>query len=216
MSKISINNTANNEEAKSITFRLKPHVANGIRELARNERLSIGEAVERLLNNYTLDTCFDHAENAFFVRCINRIDPEKSSSVKKVNFMGKIIYNTKRQKFKSAAPYADKLRAAFNISTEIDLSTWLVSDSVSIACLEVYEEDENSLLIQETLVLKESENTDFSIYCQWVRTTEGTANITASFSPFVNTEDIVAVSSIFAEDVEIFEAEAFIPNFENI
>lgn len=216
MKKISINNTANNEEAKSITFRLKPHVANGIRELARNERVSIGETVERLLNNYTLDTCFDHAENAFFVRCINRIDPEKSSTVKRVNFMGKIIYNSKKLTFKPAAPYAKQLKCAYNIADDVDLTGWLIASSVSIAQLEDYGEDDINLLIQETLILKESENSDYAIYSQWVRTTEGTANLTASFSPFVNMEDIVAISSIFAEDVEIFEAEAFIPDFENI
>jgi len=202
------------EEIKPISFRMKPSVAEKIKDISFQNKISMGEVIERLIYIYESNTEYD--ENNFFIGTINKMDPESEERFKHVLFTGHVIFRSPRIEFKPALPYADMLTHAFKIKN-IDFSECVVGSNISIAKVDddLSDDDYEQLLIQEKLILKKQNSHDFLIYSQWVKNASSDDKLVKYLSPFASANDIVVISSLFADDIEAYESDSFIPDFGN-
>lgn len=199
-----------NEELRPISFRIKPSVAESIKNIARDNDVSMGEMVEKLVSSYVHNA--STADHGFYVGTINRRERKMDERIKMVPFSGRVIFNSTRIEFKPALPYAELLTKIFGLEG-FDFSGCVVGSSISVAELESYYEDCN-LLIHEKLIIKKQEESDFLFCSQWVKSASANDTLAAYVSPFVSSNDIISVDSLFADIIEWEVAEGYAPNFD--
>ena len=196
-------------ELKPMTFRIKPSVAETIRDIAYQNGLTQGALIENMLNLYIEHT--KPNDNTFHIGSINKLDPKDSKPFKKVHFLGKTIFTSDTLYLKPASTYSELLFKTFSLKNII-FSKYVVGSKISIA-----EVDDGSggvkLILHETLIFKKQGDEDFSLYAQWVKYVDTIDDLMKSLSPFVSQSDIIKISSLYADNIDINEAEKFAPNF---
>lgn len=204
------------EEMKPISFRLKPSVAERIKEIAYHKGINNGEVIESLL--YAYEHHDRETENVFLVGTLNRLTREQKQPFKVVPFSGKVIFRSPRVEYKAALPYADMLTEKFGLEN-FDFSDCVVGSTISVAELESdfdypYEGDAETLLIHERLIIKKREESDFLFCSQWVRSASTNDSLMTNVSPFVCSNDIIYVDTLYADMLEWEEAEEYAPDFD--
>lgn len=200
------------DEVKAVTFRIKTSVAEKIKNMALVNSISQGDVIEDLLNKYPHKGLA--VEKAFMIGCINKLNPEASTDFKRAPFIGRIDFASQKFYFKPASSYAEALKRAYKLN-DVDLSEFEVGSTVSIAEMYSNGDDSEEFILQETLILKEKDATEFSVYSQWVKTVYAVYDIATVLSPFVSQNDIVAIASLYAEDIFIDEVDSHAPDFGN-
>ena len=183
------------EETKPVTFRIKPIVAETIRDMADTLHMSNGDFLEMLLDQYCRN--YIRLSGEITLGCVNRVN-QPCQNLIKLSFDGDPLYITKDVVYKSADMFEKQLRKVYDLEGT-DLKECVVGSSLQLARLS----DETHFLLYENLDLKNLKEGTHLLTDSWISILSKTDNPGKHISPFADMTDVFAIMAVFAKEMQL-------------
>ncbi len=184
------------EERKPVTFRMKPIVADTIRDMAETLHMNNGDFLEMLLDMYCKN--YIRLSGEITLGCVNRGGNQPCQNLIKLSFDGDPLYITKDVVYKSADMFEKQLRKVYDLEGT-DLKECVVGSSLQLARLS----DETHFLLYENLDLKNSKEGTHLLTDSWISIMSKTDNPGKHISPFADMTDVFAIMAVFAKEMQL-------------
>ena len=184
------------EERKPITFRMKPIVADTIRDMAETLHLSNGDFLEMLLDMYCQN--YIRLSGEITLGRVNRVGNQPCKNLTKLAFDGEPIYTTQDVVYQSAERFEKQLRQVYDLDG-VDLADCIVGSSFRLVRLT----GETNYLLQEHLNLKTKNEGTHLLTDSWISILSKTDNPSKFISPFAPMADVLAIMAVFAKEMQL-------------